>query len=337
LRARVRLKGNATWSTQGQLRLYLDGQAVGQPGLRADGTTPRIDLVFPSGNGKQASDFESWFYLGAAPLLPTLASVSLSPSSIVAAGNVQGTVTLTAPAAKGGATVNLTSGNANVATVPQNVTIATGQTQATFTVTVPKTPDGTVPNVVITASLGGTTQTATLNLLLVSVAISPSQLALFTGGQQQFSATVTGATDTAVAWSVQESGGGTIDANGNYTAPANPGSYHIVATSHADPTKTSTATVTVAQQPISVTVSPTNTGTSPGGYIQFSARVAGTSNQAVTWSVAPVPPTTTVGTVDQTGLFRAPINFGISNKVRATSVADPTKFAEVSFFIHSQG
>lgn len=337
VRMRVSLKANATWSTQGNQRLYLDGQAMGQPGLRADGTTPRVDLVFPSGGSRPASDFESWFYLGAAPLKPTLASLSLSPTSVVAAGAVQGTVTLTAPAASGGATVNLTSGNANVASVPQNVVIAAGQTQATFTVTVPQNPDGTVPNVVITASLDGTNQTATLNLVVVSVTTSPSQLALFTGGQQQFSATITGTSDTAVTWSVQEPAGGTINVNGLYTAPANPGSYHIVATSHADPTKTRTSTVTVAQQPISVTVNPTNTGTSPGGSIQFSAIVTGSGNQAVTWSVAPVPPATTVGTIDQNGLYKAPLGFGFSNNVRATSVADPTKFAEVSFTIHSQG
>ena len=95
---------------------------------------------------------------------------------------------------------------------------------------------------------------------------------------------------------------------------------------------------TAGQQPISVTVNPQmNTGTSPGGSIQFSAIVTGSGNQAVTWSVAPVPPATTVGTIDQNGLYKAPLGFGFSNNVRATSVADPTKFAEVSFTIHSQG
>jgi len=46
---------------------YLDGQAFGKPGMRADGKTPRIDLNLPSGSGARASDFESWFYVGVEP------------------------------------------------------------------------------------------------------------------------------------------------------------------------------------------------------------------------------------------------------------------------------
>src|SRR5262249_17871216 len=48
-----------------------------------------------------------------------------------------------------------------------------------------------------------------------------------------------------VTWAVMESGGGTIDAAGNYFSPAAPGSYHVVATATADGTRTATATVTV--------------------------------------------------------------------------------------------
>jgi hypothetical protein len=44
-----------------------------------------------------------------------------------------------------------------------------------------------------------------------------------------------------------------------------------------------------------------------------------------------------VGTIDQNGLYKAPLGFGFANRVRATSVADPTKFAEVQFTVHSQG
>jgi hypothetical protein len=337
LRVWVVVKGFAVWSTQGAKRLYLDGQALGQPGLRGDGTTPRVDLVFPSGGSKPASDFESWFYLGAAPLKPTLASVTLNPASVLAAGSVQGTVTLTAPAIKGGATVNLSSGNTKVASVPASIVIPQGQSQGTFTVTVPSAPDPTVPTVVITASLDGVNQTATLAMLLVSVTIAPPQVTLFMSAQQHFSATVTGAPDTSVTWSVLESAGGTIDANGLYTAPAAVGSYHLAATSHADPTKQAIASVAVAQQPVSVSVSPTNTGTSQGGSIQFTATVTGATNQAVAWSVSAVPPATIVGTIDQNGLYKAPLGFGFANRVRATSVADPTKFAEVQFTVHSQG
>lgn len=78
-RVRVVLKGHCIWSESGgardarerraaaDTRLFLDGQCFGRPGLRADGTTPRIDLAFPSGRADAASDFESWFFLGATP------------------------------------------------------------------------------------------------------------------------------------------------------------------------------------------------------------------------------------------------------------------------------
>ena len=48
-------------------------------------------------------------------------------------------------------------------------------------------------------------------------------------------------------WSVQEgSAGGTVDQAGNYTAPGVAGTFHVVATSQADTSKSAVATVTVA-------------------------------------------------------------------------------------------
>ena len=66
-RVRVTLKGHTIFSRRGGDIIYLDGQAFGKPGMRADGKTPRIDLNLPSGSGARASDFESWFYLGVQP------------------------------------------------------------------------------------------------------------------------------------------------------------------------------------------------------------------------------------------------------------------------------
>ncbi len=79
----------------------------------------------------------------------------------------------------------------------------------------------------------------------VLVAVSPSSAVVPPGASQKFQATVFGSSDTAVAWSVQESSGGSIGADGTYIAPAAAGSYHVVATSHADPTKSSAAPVSV--------------------------------------------------------------------------------------------
>jgi len=58
---------------------------------------------------------------------------------------------------------------------------------------------------------------------------------------------VTGAVNTAVTWRVQEAGGGSVTNAGLYTAPAVAGTFHVLATSQADPTKTGTATVTVTK------------------------------------------------------------------------------------------
>jgi hypothetical protein len=69
---------------------------------------------------------------------------------------------------------------------------------------------------------------------------------LLVGASFPFSAALTGLADTRVAWSVQESGSGaTIDAAGRFTAPAAPGTCHVVATSLADATLTAMAAVPV--------------------------------------------------------------------------------------------
>ena len=70
-RVRITLKGHYIWRTFNGRRIYLDGQTFGMPGTMPSGhipTTkkepgPHIDLQFPSGAGRPASDFESWFYI----------------------------------------------------------------------------------------------------------------------------------------------------------------------------------------------------------------------------------------------------------------------------------
>ncbi len=80
----------------------------------------------------------------------------------------------------------------------------------------------------------------------VTVSLSPSSPSVTAGATNQFTATVTGSSNLAVAWTVQEgSAGGTVSPSGLYTAPGTAGTYHVVATSNADNTKSATATVTV--------------------------------------------------------------------------------------------
>jgi len=89
----------------------------------------------------------------------------------------------------------------------------------------------------------------------VGVSVSPGTASLWpnnTGwpsSTQAFSATVSNTTNTAVTWSISPSTAGSIDANGNYTAPTVaaglPASVAVTATSQGDSTKSGTSTITL--------------------------------------------------------------------------------------------
>ncbi len=68
----------------------------------------------------------------------------------------------------------------------------------------------------------------------VSVALAGSSGILSASGSRTFSATVRGATDQSVYWSVKEPDGGSVTQGGVYTAPETPGTYTVTATSQAD-------------------------------------------------------------------------------------------------------
>ena len=72
---------------------------------------------------------------------------------------------------------------------------------------------------------------------------------------------------------MREAGGGTV-ANGVYSAPQVPGTYHVVATSSADPARSATATDVVgAEKVLSVTVDQPSATVAPGGTLAFGALV----------------------------------------------------------------
>lgn len=157
-----------------------------------------------------------------------------------------------------------------------------------------------------------------------SVTIDPPQASLQAGQAQQFSATVTGAGNKAVSWSMYPVYG-TLSTEGLYTPPGsvpNPESVAITATSTADPNASATATATVNPSPVSLAVNPAGAIVGPGQTAQFSATVSGTSNTAVTWTLAPP-----VGTLSATGMYTAPASITATQTVTvtATSVADSTK------------
>ena len=85
---------------------------------------------------------------------------------------------------------------------------------------------------VVAASQADNTKTAVATVTVhVAVTVSPLTATVTLGQSQTFAAVVTGATNTAVNWSVQEgAAGGSITSAGVYKAPATAGTYHIVAT-----------------------------------------------------------------------------------------------------------
>jgi alpha-tubulin suppressor-like RCC1 family protein len=96
----------------------------------------------------------------------------------------------------------------------------------------------------------------------VTVTVTPASISLGVNQPYTFTAAVAGAFDQGVTWSV-EAGGGVIGASsGYYTAPATAGTYHVYATSNADPTKIGTTVVTVSPgtPPLAVTVTPSPSG-----------------------------------------------------------------------------
>jgi hypothetical protein len=79
----------------------------------------------------------------------------------------------------------------------------------------------------------------------VAVAVRPSSALIAPQATVRFSASVSGTANTAVTWSVTEPGGGSVDGSGLYFAPASTGTFHVVATSAADPAATGVAQVVV--------------------------------------------------------------------------------------------
>ena len=77
------------------------------------------------------------------------------------------------------------------------------------------------------------------------VTIVPEVVTLHPGATRTFAATVSGLTNTAVNFTVQESAGGVINSAGLYTAPTATGIYQVVATSADETTVSASATVTV--------------------------------------------------------------------------------------------
>lgn len=161
------------------------------------------------------------------------------------------------------------------------------------------------------------------NPINIGVSVAPTSATVNSGATEQFQATVTGTSNTAVTWSASA---GTVSSSGLFTAPTVTANTSVVlsVTSVADTSKSASANISVLAPLVGITVSPTSESVNSGSTAQFQATVTGTSNTAVTWTV-------TAGTVSSSGLFTAPtVTSNTSVVVTATSVADSTKSASAS-------
>lgn len=79
----------------------------------------------------------------------------------------------------------------------------------------------------------------------LEISIVPNAVTVAKQTTFQFQADVKNASNKSVEWKVLHGNGGGITPGGLYTAPNNSGTFQVIATSKADPTKSAIATVTV--------------------------------------------------------------------------------------------
>jgi hypothetical protein len=141
---------------------------------------------------------------------------------------------------------------------------------------------------------------ATVTLMpQVSISISPTWIAMTNGQSATFSATVTGATDTAVSWGMPTVGSVT---DGLYTVPMSlttPQTITLTVYSQLDSTRTATATIALTPT-IAVALNATSTSLTAGQSTSLNATVTGSTNTGVTWALSPQ-----VGTISN-GVYTAP-------------------------------
>jgi len=146
----------------------------------------------------------------------------------------------------------------------------------------------------------------------VQIRVSPANTSLSSKSKQQFTATISGTSNTAVSWSATA---GSVDASGLYTAPSvtSQTSATITATSNADPSKTASAVVTLnpaTSQSLQITTGNLPQGAQGNPYSAAFAATGGTSPYSWSISAGTAPPGTSMdangnlsGTPATTGSF----------------------------------
>ncbi len=207
---------------------------------------------------------------------------------------------------------------------------------------------GTVPVTVVNPNPGGSTSVP-FNVQVVgpnsniTVTVAPKTATLGAGNVQQFVATVTGAVDLSVSWSVNGINGGngsvgTIDFEGNYTAPNNIvglASVTVTATSNANTAKSDSATVTLTNPvPTLSSITPSTLGLGSfqitlygTGFVSTSTATFGGQAMQVTYVTSTM--ITAIGNAASAGtvtvkVTNPPTGGGTSNGVNVTVTTSGT-------------
>ena len=161
--------------------------------------------------------------------------------------------------------------------------------------------------------------TATVTLKPVAVSLSPPTISLAAGKSAQFTATVTGASNSSVTWSLAPPVGSVT--NGLYQAPATISSSQtvtITAASVADATKAAHATISLTASAATLNVNPAFISLGASQTQQFSALssggLGGGGPVSAQWSISPA-----VGSISAAGLYTAPSSVSSQQSIKVTA------------------
>jgi hypothetical protein len=195
-----------------------------------------------------------------------------------------------------------------------------------------------------------------LSNVTISQVTSSSSTTLQSGQTLQFSASVSGSSDTSIVWSIVDASGaghgsgdvtvGNISLTGLYTAPTilSPMTLTIYAAAAADTSISSHMSITVNPFAITVDVAPMTASVQacpltpcPNvSIVMFTATVSNTANTDVAWWVNSIQGgDSTIGTISSSGVYTAPA--AVPNPavvtITAKSAADNTKTGTASVTI----
>jgi len=210
-----------------------------------------VDITATAGGGTATAT------LTVGPL--AVSALTVAPSEVIGGGTAQATVTLNGPAPAGGSTVTLQSADPTSVAVPPTVLVPEGASSATFTAT-SASVTATV-EVSISATLGASSQSATLTvhpLAVASLTAQPAQV--LNGGATVLAVTLNGAAPAGgvtVALTSSDLAAVPVPAQVEIPAGQTTASVQVtVATVSAATTATLTASANGSAANVAVTVHP---------------------------------------------------------------------------------